>query len=95
MGYPYERKSRTLEYHTIGKITDPVQIIRPKQLQFGFGTFSYMDMYHPQNYGQVDLTAGGVYSEVNPIITNVNGTSIAFIFKSNYPILGASGTNFG
>jgi hypothetical protein len=60
-----------------------------------------MDMYNPQNPGQinnaglVDLTLGGILPEVNPIITNVNGTTIAPTFLSPYPLPGANGTNFG
>lgn len=101
LGYPIERKYRILEHNQPGQFASPVEIIRPKQLKFGFGTFSLFDMYNPQNPGQinnaalVDLTVGGSLPDVNPLITNVNGTTIAPTFLSPYPIVGFNGTNFG
>ena len=106
IGYPLERKYRILEHNTVGQISAPAQLIRPKQLQYGFGTFSLMDMYNPQNPGQlnnaalVNLTLGGILPDVNPIVTNVNGTTIAPTFLSPYlpggfPGFPENGTNFG
>lgn len=101
LGYPLERKYRILEHNQPGQLPAAVEIVRPKQLKFGFGTFSLFDMYNPQNPGQVnntalvDLSSGGSLPDVNPIITNNNGTTIASTFLSSYPIVGSSGTNFG
>lgn len=104
LGYPLERKYRMLEHNTPGVISAPAQLVRPKQLQFGFGTFSLMDMYNPQNPGQVnnsalvDLTSGGSLPAVNPIVTNVNGRTIPATFILPYSATGNTGftgTNFG
>lgn len=100
LGYPIERKYRLLEHNIPGTPQALVEIIRPKQLQYGFGTFSLMDMYNPQNPGQIDNAAlvdlsVGVLPYANPIVTDVFGTPIAPTFLSPYPLAGASGTNFG
>jgi hypothetical protein len=106
IGYPIERKYRILEHNTIGQISAPASLIRPKQLQYGFGTFSLMDMYNPQNPGQVpnsalvDLTVSGSLPDTDPIVTNINGTTVAPTFLSPYLPGGfrgfpGKGTNFG
>lgn len=67
LGYPIDRKYRILENNAVGQISAPARLLRPKQLQFGFGTFSFMDMYNPQNPSQVNnaglvnLTAGCIF----------------------------------
>ncbi|CAH6419100.1 Hypothetical protein HVR_LOCUS294 [uncultured virus] len=101
IGFPLERKYRLLEYTTLnppGTPYDPSFLLRPKQLQFGFGTFSLMDMYNPQNPGQLpnvglfDLTNGQTLPESDPIAPNVNGTPRPATFiVSPYP----GTTNFG
>jgi hypothetical protein len=101
IGLPLERKYRVLEETVPGRQMDPAKVITPQSLQFGFGTFSIMDATNPQNPGQlsndglVDLTQG-TFPYANPIVTNVDGTSIAAKFISHYPLPPpAHGTNFG
>lgn len=106
IGYPLERKYRILEHNNVGQISSPARLIRPTQLQYGFGTLSLMDMYNPQNPGQVpnaalvDLTVGGLLPDTDPIVTNINSTTKAPVFLSPYlpggfPGFSGSGTNFG
>lgn len=103
LGFPIERKYRILEHNVAGQLPAPSKLLRPKQLQFGFGTFSLMDMYNPQNPGQldnaglVDLSLNQVLPSSNPIVTNVNGTAKAANFLTQYGTLGpnTNGTNFG
>ena len=105
LGYPIERKYRVIEHNTPGAQSAPAQLIRPRQLQFGFGTFSLMDAYNPQNPGQVDnialfdLSLGGLLPAVDPIVTAVDGTTIPYRFILPYGASGGntsiSGTNFG
>lgn len=101
IGLPIGRQYRILEETTPGEQMDPTKVITPQSLQFGFGTFSLMDATNPQNPGQrdndglVDLRDGTLpYS--NPVVTNVDGTSIAAEYISPYPLPSpAMGTNFG
>jgi hypothetical protein len=84
LGLPIERKYRILEHNIPGELPANAPLVRPCSLAFGFGTFSLMDMYNPQNPGQIDnialldLTVGGVLPAVNPIIVNpADSTTIA------------------
>src|SRR3989338_2836889 len=70
IGLPLERKYRVTELTTVGQLPAAAQLIRPKQFQPGFGNFSLMDFYNPQNPGQVnnaglvDLTLFGLLPQV-------------------------------
>lgn len=95
LGFPMERKNRVLEH------SGPPMSVTMDSISLGFGTFSLMDMTNPQNPGQksnsglVDLTAGGRFPSSNPVVTNVDGTPSPPVYISQYPLLGADGTNFG
>lgn len=107
LGLPLERDTRLYEAGTVGQLPDPATLLRPKQLSYGFGTFSGMADYKPQNPSGVDnpfnlglVNLSGLNNDiVNPITTNVNGTLLAADFASAYGITGLpapySGTNFG
>jgi hypothetical protein len=107
LGLPLERNTRLYEAGTPGQLPDPAVLLRPKQLNFGFGTFNAMSDYNPQNpagenipskRALVNLSApnGDI---VNPIKTNVDGTLLLFEYVSEYGIpnlpTAYSGTNFG
>ena len=107
LGFPLERETRVYQMGTTGSFPDPDSLLRPTQLKYGFGTFSNMGFYNPQNPGGFDNTGlvnlsatpfgAGTDFTVNPLVTNVNGTLIQADYLSSYPLAGlnVNGTNFG
>lgn len=81
IGFPIDDKYCIIKYNVPDVIPSPSNIIRPNKLRFGFGTFSLMDAYNPinpggvDNVGLLDLTNGGALPSVNPVISNIDGTS--------------------
>lgn len=101
LGLPLQHKFRVIDYDQPDQLPANAPLLRPRTLQYGFGTISLFDAYNPQNPGQVnniglvDLTVGGTLPSVNPVINNPNGNTVIADFISPYPLAGATGTNFG
>ena len=102
IGLPIERKYRIIEHNIVGQVQSPATLIRSKRLQPGFGTFSLMDGYNPQNPGQVSNAglvnlSAGTLPYVDPVNALINGNGAPPTFLTNYNGLGVgtTGTNFG
>jgi hypothetical protein len=109
LGFPLERETRGYQMGTAQSFPDPDALLRPTQLKYGFGTFSNMGFYNPQNpggfnnAGLVNISAtpiinSGVNFTVDPLVTNINGTLLpATYVVPSYPMVGLNvdGTNFG
>lgn len=83
LGYPIERQYRVLDHG------GTPELVRPNQFSMGFGNFSLMDMYNPNNpgglnnAGLVDLTSG-IYPTVNPLVTTQKGDPIPATYIEAY-----------
>lgn len=96
LGFPLQRNTRIIEYNESG-IVPNYNLVIPDRLTGGFGTVSYMDGYQPQNLGGIS-NAGLLdfnNSEVDPLVTAVNGSTVPATFMALYNSLGFNGSNFG
>lgn len=95
LGLPLDQKYRICEQNIVGDPPAPSTLIRPKRLEFGFGTISLFNMYNPQNPGRntnnalVDLSSGLNY--INPVYYDVFGNGQVATYLDTY----SGTTNFG
>lgn len=90
IGFPLERKYRVLQNSTSESSDIGPELVVPQSLSAGFGNFSLMDAYAPQNPGQLsntallNLTLNRYFPYNNPVVTSQTGEAIQSEYIAPY-----------